>query len=71
MAFYPDGSVLAGGAGSAGVQLREVRTGRLVRTIETPTAAVAFRPDGAMLATADTLNGAIRLWDLASGSPSR
>ncbi|MQA97205.1 MAG: hypothetical protein GEV11_22135 [Streptosporangiales bacterium] len=66
MAFHPDGTMLAIGAGPAGVHLWELATGRLVRTIATPASAVAFRPDGAILATADSLNRAVRLWSLAA-----
>jgi hypothetical protein len=37
-----------------------VATGRLVRTIATPTTAVAIGPN--VLATADVFDGTIRVW---------
>jgi hypothetical protein len=65
MAFNPDSTVLAIGAGIAGVHLWQTATGRLIRTIATPAAdTVAFHPDGTMLATANSLDGAIRLWSV-------
>ncbi|GGM89458.1 hypothetical protein GCM10007977_109340 [Dactylosporangium sucinum] len=62
MAFNPDSTVLAIGAGIAGVHFYQTATGRPIRTIATPTDAVAFHPDGTMLATANSLDGTIRLW---------
>ena len=60
MAFSADGALLATCGDDARVW--EVATGRLVRTVATPTTAVAFRPDGAMLATADVVEATVRLW---------
>ena len=66
MAFSRDGTLLATGGDE--VRVWEVATGRLVETIATPATAVAFRPDGAMLATADMVDATVRLWPV-TGRP--
>ena len=63
MAFNADSTVLATSA-ATDVRLWHTATGKLIRTITTPTVAMAFHPDGTMLATADSLSGTIRLWSL-------
>jgi hypothetical protein len=65
IAFSSDGALLA--TGGDDVRVWEVATGELVQTIATPATAVAFRPDGAMLATADSADDTVRLWSLGSG----
>jgi WD40 repeat protein len=81
VAFSPDGDRVAtashdrsfgeGGGTSATCQIWDAATGRpvspLLRHINY-VAALAFRPDGKVLATAD-YSGAIHLWDVATGEP--
>jgi WD40 repeat protein len=86
--FSPDGKTLAAGysfdvaddAGSSEVLLWETASGRVRRRLRERTdtiTALAFRPDGKVLAVglgtpedAET-DGSIRLWDVASGRPLR
>lgn len=67
VAFSPDGRYLA--VGRNDVRIREVESGRLVRSLtdhEDPVTDVAFSPDGRLLGTSSR-DATIRLIDLASG----
>jgi RNA polymerase sigma factor (sigma-70 family) len=64
LAFSPDGRLLfSGGRGfrNAPLNLWEVKTGRLLRTLPSGESAVAFSPDGRTLAA--TNSGAIHLYE--------
>jgi RNA polymerase sigma factor (sigma-70 family) len=68
LAFTPDGWAVASGHADGVVRLREVATGKEVRTFDHKThdwvVAIAFSPDGKTLASACAK---VRLWDVASG----
>src|SRR5262249_8899878 len=82
LAFSPDGKILAGGEGEGGipllgarlpdkpVRLWDVSTGQEIRQLRGTAGgahAVAFAPDGQMLATGGHADLAIRLWDVQTG----
>src|SRR5207249_12095176 len=77
--FTPDGKQLVSTGGSQSAPMKgevkvwDVDTGRNVRTLEGPRAAVrclAVSPDGQLLATAG-YDGRVQVWSLASGQPLR
>ncbi|MDT5159121.1 MAG: eukaryotic-like serine/threonine-protein kinase [Acidobacteriota bacterium] len=73
VAFSPDGQMLASAGHVDGtVRLWDVREGKLrqeIKAHEAPT-AVAFSPDGHVLATGG-YDGALKLWDANAGSPRK
>jgi WD40 repeat protein len=72
LAFAPDGRLLASGDPSGLVIVREVLSGRerLRLTVSGfGLAAVAFTRGGALIATADSSEPVVRLWDASNGSP--
>jgi WD40 repeat protein len=77
LAFSPDGTLLVTGAADSPVAMREVRTGRLVGSLQgSPSAdAFAFSPDGKTLATNEfgehLYRRAINLWRVPDGKHLR
>ena len=65
VAFSPDGATLAYGS-SRGIELWDVATSENTATLR-GNGAVAFSPDGAMLASMDFFAG-LKLWDVATGA---
>jgi WD40 repeat protein len=73
-AFSPDGKWLALGAQDGMVLLADwAGTRKVVRVAghEGPVAAVAFRGDGQLLATAGLEDRALKIWDLSGFEPTR
>jgi RNA polymerase sigma factor (sigma-70 family) len=76
VAFSPDGKVVAGGQGDGRVVLWDVATGKELRALKgatDSTSALAFSPDGRLLAAAGSVEKGgkradeARLWDLRTG----
>jgi WD40 repeat protein len=67
-AFSPNGQLMVSGGYDAALKLWEVRTGRLVRSIDVRASvnAVAFSPDGRHAISGST-DGAVKLWEVESG----
>jgi WD40 repeat protein len=67
LAFSPDGALLAVAAGD-GVVIRQVDTGRKIRTLSGPACAccVGFSSDGTLIASGDAR---VHLWDSQTGGP--
>src|SRR5262249_18488223 len=74
VAFSPDGALALLGTDDGALEVREVATGREVRTIRAHQGAaafaVAFSPDGA-LALSGGSGKEIRLWEVATGREVR
>jgi WD40 repeat protein len=73
--FAPDGTAVAcsGPGGRPTVQVRDLATGKVTRSITPPgpEAAVGFAPDGRALVTWDREGGTVRLWEFATGQERR
>ncbi|MGA3325281.1 MAG: protein kinase [Terriglobia bacterium] len=70
-AFSPDGKLLASVASNTKVRLWDVASGTLRQTLaEHPSlvTAIAFSPDGTVLASAGMIENQIKLWYVASGA---
>src|SRR6185312_5490644 len=74
-AVSPDGSTAAtrDADNESDIALWRIDTGKLVRTISTghlgPVSALAWRPDGRAIASADGAANAVRIWDVQTGEP--
>jgi len=69
VAFSPDGQTLASGSSDATIKLWEVRTGKLLTTLEGHSdwvGSMAFGPDGQTLASGSNDN-TIKLWEVRTG----
>jgi WD40 repeat protein len=72
LAFSPNGRYLASGekGNRPSIQVWDLETGRARLVLDGSlghVVAVAFSPDGAMLATAAAFENVVRLWDMTSG----
>jgi WD40 repeat protein len=71
-AFSPDGRYLASGGRSNPIHLWELATGQQVFTLPAQDYLFAFAPDGRTLVSGGgSYDGAIPLWDLATGKERR
>jgi WD40 repeat protein/DNA-binding SARP family transcriptional activator len=70
LAFSPDGRLLAAAALDRGTEIRDARSGELVRRLPTPelSRSVAFSPDGSLLAVGQ-YDGTGRLYSTESWEP--
>ncbi|MFY9919344.1 MAG: hypothetical protein WAL26_13225, partial [Mycobacterium sp.] len=74
-AVSPDGSVIATRDvnNQSDIALWRIDTGRFIRTIPTghigPVSALAWRPDGEAIASADGKANTVRLWNAKTGEP--
>jgi WD40 repeat protein len=74
LAFSPDGKVLATGNTQGMLRLWSTATGKELgdpRGHQGVVRAVAFSPDGGLIASASGLDGTLRLWGVATGAQLR
>jgi len=78
LAYSPDGKILASGDANGTVRLWEASTGREIRKLDKSifgkldnssygAQSLAFTPDGTTLATNDSHQGTVSLWEVATG----
>ncbi|MEP7121790.1 MAG: WD40 repeat domain-containing protein [Byssovorax sp.] len=67
IAFSPDSKSVASASADGTIELWEVASGQLVRSLHGQTGVIAFSPDGGTLASG-TAGGTLELFDLTSGS---
>ncbi|MBW4464529.1 MAG: WD40 repeat domain-containing protein [Pegethrix bostrychoides GSE-TBD4-15B] len=69
VAFSPDGQTLASGGASGQLKLWQVKTGRVLRTLnaQQQIRTVAFSPDGRTVASGSE-DGKVRLWNYRTGA---
>ena len=71
IAFSPDETIFASGAGDGTIRLWDVATGKHITTLEDsdkgyPVGSIAFSPDGTVLASQSD-DHRVRLWDVSTG----
>ena len=78
LAFSPDGRTLAAGVGERRINLWDVGSHRLLRSLDWDiktkgfwAGGLAFSPDGRLLASAYLGDSFVRIWDVASGKQVR
>jgi eukaryotic-like serine/threonine-protein kinase len=71
LAFSPDGRLLAAGDAECAVRVWDVATGNELWNATGASVALAFSPDGSLLAGAGEREGAVHIWDASSGQPLR
>ncbi len=69
----PDGKIFVSAAGESGIQIRELATGKMVRQLKGAASAVAFSPDGLLVAGQAGLgtNSVVTLWERSTGRELR
>jgi WD40 repeat protein len=73
LAFSPTTGILAGGCADTRLRLWDISTGRQQAVLEgqdAPITAVAFTPDGTLLATGGSAGADVWLWDVAKREPA-
>ncbi len=68
-AFSPDSALIATSANLNRIEIRDARTGKIVKSLSQPTAkikAVAFSPDGDRLAVTSEDAKVVHIWDIPS-----
>ncbi len=73
LAFSPDGKVLATASADWSVKLWDIAEGKIKRRLKhnSPALAVAFSPDGKMVASVASKEMVVKLWDAQTGALKR